>query len=119
MGAQTDLQSPRTRGISALEDRGQVWRQFLGGTQEDKPVAYRLASPQYHLDKKDPACWFISGETDDPSTHADAFRGRMKELGIRSDLTLLKEAPHSFLGKQVWFDEMIEVADAFFGETLE
>jgi arylsulfatase A len=119
MGAQTDLQSPRTRGISALEDRGQVWRQFLGGTQEDQPASYRLASPRYHLDKKDPPCWFISGETDDPSTHADAFRRRMKELGIRSDLTLLKDAPHPFLGKQVWFDEMIEVADAFFGRALK
>jgi len=119
MGAQTDLQSPRTREISALADRGQIWRQFLGGAQEDQPATYRLASPRYHLDKKDPPCWFISGETDDPSTHADAFRRRMKELGIRSDLTLLKDAPHPFLGKQVWFDEMIEVADAFFGRTLE
>jgi hypothetical protein len=43
----------------------------------------------------------------------------MKELGIRSDLTLLKDAPHPFLGKQVWFDEMIEVADAFFGRALK
>ena len=119
MGAQTDLQSQRTREISRMKDRGQIWRQFLGGAQEDKPATYRLASPLHHLDKNDPPCWFISGETDDPSTHADEFRRRMEELGIPSDLTVIKDAPHPFLGKQVWFDEMIEVADAFFGRTLK
>jgi hypothetical protein len=25
----------------------------------------------------------------------------------------------SFLGRQIWFDEMIEVADEFFGKTLK
>ena len=115
MGAQTDLQSQRTREISMNKDRGQIWRQFLGGAQEDQPATYRLASPLHHLGKMDPPCWFISGETDDPSTHADGFRQRMKELGIQSDLTVIKNAPHPFLGKQIWFDETIEVADAFFG----
>jgi pectinesterase len=119
MGAQTDFLSERTRDISAIEQRGKIWRQFLGGTQEDKPSTYRLASPQHHLDKKDPPCWFIAGETDDPSTHADGFRQRMEELDIQSGLTVIKDAPHPFLGKQVWFDEMVEVADEFFKQHLK
>lgn len=119
MGAQTDLLSERTRDISALQDRGQIWRQFLGGTQQDKPATYRLASPLVHLDKHDPPCWFITGETDDPSTHADEFRERMKELKIPSGLTVIKAAPHPFLGKQVWFDETINAADKFFSKTLK
>ena len=119
MGAQTDLESQRTREISRTADRGQIWRQFLGGAQEDKPATYRLASPLHHLDKNDPPCWFITGETDDPSTHADGFRRRMDELGIQSGLTVIKDAPHPFLGRQIWFDEMIEVADEFFGRTLK
>ena len=119
MGAQADLLSGRTREISRMKDRGQIWRQFLGGAQEDKPATYRLASPLHHLDKMDPPCWFITGETDDPSTHADGFRRRMEELGIQSGLTIIKDAPHPFLGKQVWFDEMIEVADAFFTKHLK
>jgi arylsulfatase A len=119
MGAQTDLQSQRTRDISRAQDRGKIWRQFLGGAEEDKPATYRLASPLYHLDKSDPPCWFISGETDDPSTHADAFRRRMHQLNIPSDLTIIKDAPHPFLGKQAWFDEMVEVADAFFTKHLK
>jgi arylsulfatase A len=119
MGAQTDFLSARTKEISAIEERGKIWRQFLGGSQEDKPATYRLASPFHHLDENDPPCWFITGETDDPSTHADDFRRRMDELKIASGLTVIKAAPHPFVGKQVWFDEMIEKADAFFSSTLK
>ena len=119
MGAQTDFLSERNRGISALEDRGQIWRQFLGGSQEERPATYRLASPLNHLDEDDPPCWFITGETDDPSTHADAFRAGMKEQGLPSGLTVIEGAPHPFLGKQVWFNETIDVADEFFAEHLK
>lgn len=119
MGAQTDLLSERNRGISALEDRGRIWRQFLSGSQEENQAAYRLASPLVHLDENDPACWFITGETDDPSTHADRFRQRMEELGIHSGLTVIKDAPHPFLGKQKWFDEMVETADTLFKRELK
>lgn len=119
MGAQTELQSQRTREISAIEDRGQIWRQFLGGSLDEKPETYRLASPLNHLDKNDPPCWFITGETDDPSTHAENFRGRMEEFSIPSGLSVIKNAPHPFLGKQVWFDEMVDTADNFFQNTLK
>jgi pectinesterase len=119
MGAQTDFLSQRTREISQIKERGQIWRQFLGGAQEDKPATYRLASPLHHLDKNDPPCLFITGQTDDPSTHADKFRRQMKELDIQSGLTIIKDAPHPFLGKQFWFDQMIEVADTLFKRTLK
>lgn len=116
MGAQTDLMSNRTREVSKTKE---IWQQFLSGSQQEQPTTYRLASPLHHLDKLDPPCWFITGGTDDPSTHADEFRQRMKELQIQSNLTVIKGAPHPFLGKQVWFDEMISVTDAFFQRTLK
>jgi pectinesterase len=119
MGAQTDLLSQRTREISSAIDRGQIWRQFLGGAQEDRPAAYRLASPLHHLDEMDPPCWFITGETDDPSTRAEGFRQRQDQLGIPSGLTVLKDAPHPFLGQQIWFDQMVEATDAFFAKHLK
>ncbi|MCA9079771.1 MAG: sulfatase-like hydrolase/transferase [Planctomycetaceae bacterium] len=119
MGAQTDLLSDRTRTISATEDRGTIWRQFLSGSLNDNPTMYQLASPLQHLDNDDPPCWFITGENDDPSTHADEFRHRMHELLIKTGLTVLPDAPHAFIGRQVWFDEMINVADEFFGRTLK
>jgi arylsulfatase A len=119
MGAQTDFLSNRTREISANEQRGAIWRQYLGGSQQDKPAVYALGSPLHHLDKTDPPCWFITGEMDDPSTHADDFRRQMNELGIASGLTVIQDAPHPFLGKQIWFDEAIETADAFFKAKLK
>lgn len=119
MGAQTDFLSPRTRNISAMPDRGQIWRQFLGGSQEEKPDVYQLASPLQHLDRGDPPCWLVTGELDDPSTQADSFRERMRELGIASGLTVLQDAPHPFLGKQAWFDAMVDAADRFFAKRLK
>lgn len=68
MGAQTDLLSERNTKVSASEDRGGIWRQFLTGSQSENPNTYRLASPLTHLDKTDPPCWFITGGNDDLST---------------------------------------------------
>ena len=119
MGAQTDLLSDRTREISAIEARGKIWRQFLGGALADQPDTYRLASPLHHLDKADPPIWLITGQNDDPSTHATAFRQRMQQLGLQSDLTIIPDAPHAFIGRQVWFNQMIQRTDAFFKQTLK
>ena len=119
MGAQTDLLSDRTREISAIEARGKIWRQFLGGALADQPATYRLASPLHHLDKADPPVWLITGQNDDPSTHATAFRQRMQQLGLQSDLTIIPDAPHAFIGRQMWFNQMIQRTDAFFKRTLK
>lgn len=118
MGAQTNLLSLRTREISASTDRGGIWRKFLSGTQSDQPASYRLASPLTHLDQADPPCWFMAGEKDDPSTHADSFRQRGEKLGVSMGLTILEDAPHGFLNQQHWFDEMLETADWFFSKQL-
>lgn len=119
MGAQTDFLSERRKTISAVEDRGRIWRQFLNGSQAEQPETYRLASPLAHLDKSDPPCLFITGELDDASTHAVDFRHRMKQLNILSKLLVIEDAPHPFLGKQLWFDEAMNAADTFFKKTLK
>lgn len=118
MGAQTDLLSERTARVSSEEERGRIWRQFLSGSQQDNPASYRLASPLYHLDRNDPPCCFVTGELDDPTTHADDFRTQLSKLQIPSSLTVIENAPHPFLGKQAWFDETIETADTFFKKHL-
>ncbi len=119
MGAQTDFLSERTRTVSASEQKGLIWQQFLGGTQEECRAVYAAASPLTHLDQADPPCWFIAGEDDDPSTHADVFRDQMKRHGVASGLTVIKNAPHGFLGKQIWFDQMVDNADQFFKDSFQ
>ena len=116
MCGQTDFLSERNRKISAEKE---IWQKFLGGSQEEQPETYRLASPLVHLDKMDPPCWIITGQLDDPSTHADKFRKRLDELEIETGMTLIEDAPHGFLNKQVWFDEAMETADKFFTKTLK
>ena len=116
MGAQTDFLSDRTKEISRER---LIWKQFMGGSQDERPEAYRLASPLEHLDKDDPPCLFITGETDDESTRATKFRMRMTELGLSSGLEIIQGAPHGFLTKQVWFDQMIDAADRHFERHLK
>ena len=116
MGGQTDFLSARNRRISAEKD---IWQQFLGGSAQQQPETYRLASPLVHVDRTDPPCWMITGEHDDPSTHAQAFRARLEELGVAAKLTVIDEAPHAFLNRQVWFDEAVEIAAEFFTNTLK
>lgn len=119
MGAQTDFLNDRTRSISNHIERGKIWRQFLGGNQAEKRETYQLASPIEQIDKADPPCLLITGENDDPSTHGNRFRQRLSENNIATGLTLIKGAPHPFLGKQVWFDQAVDAAAAFFTKHLK
>jgi len=43
----------------------------------------------------------------------------MSQFTIPTGLTVIKNAPHPFTVKQVWFDEMIEVAAPFFIKHLK
>ncbi len=116
MGGQTDFMSERNREKSAS---AAIWQAFLGGSQDEVPEVYRLASPLAHLDKNDPPVWLITGEKDDPSTRADSLRQKMDKLGIENGLTIIKDAPHPFTVKQIWFDQMMEAAVPFFNRTLK
>ena len=118
MGAQTDFLSERVRNVAASKEKGNIWRQFLGGTQQEQPETYKLASPIEHLTAKTPPIWFITGELDDASTHATMFRNKMEQLHNESGLTLIESAPHGFLNKQGWFDQAIEKAVEHFKTQL-
>lgn len=117
MGAQSDLQNARIAELSARPD-DPFYRTFLGASQAEMPQVYALASPRYHLDKSDPPLLFMSGELDDPSTHADAARTDLAKLGITTGLIVIPQAPHAFLGRQPAFDACVEASDAFFRKHL-
>jgi pectinesterase len=115
MGAQTHFMSERNREISAAKE---IWQAFLGGSQAEQPERYRLASPLTHLDANDPPVLLLSGEFDDPSTHAEEFRAKMKKLGLTTGYISVPNAPHGFLNQQKHFDFCIETTAAFFDEHL-
>ena len=118
MGAQSDLESERIGELSGKPD-DPFYRTFLGDSQAKVPQTYALASPRHHLDKSDPPILFMTGELDDPSTHADETRADLEKLGIPTDLTIIPQAPHAFLGQQRAFDTCVSACDAFFTRHLK
>ncbi len=111
MGGQSDFMSERNRLKSA---EAEIWQQFLGGSQDEVPDTYRLASPREHLDAGDPPILFMAGEFDDPSTHGDALRRDAMALGVPTGLFVVEGAPHPLLTKQESFDITLDQLDDFF-----
>ncbi len=118
MGAQSDLESERIRELSARPD-DPFYRTFLGAPQSELPQLYAAASPRHHLDRRDPPLMFLTGALDDPSTHADAMREDLAKLGIATELVLIPEAPHAFLGRARAFAAAVDACDRFFTKQLK
>jgi acetyl esterase/lipase len=114
MGARSDLLEDTLLEITTQEDRGKIWRQFLGGSLEEKRSTYKLASPLHHLDQSDPPMAFLAGQNDGAHTRGDTIRKRMMEIEIPSHLRTIDGAPHAFLNRQGWFDQCLDHAGAWF-----
>lgn len=107
IGAQTDFLSERIIEISETNTEQRFYKRLLGGPYSTHAPMYKLASPLTHLDPSDPPMLFMSGEHDDPSTHADKFRAQMDKHGIPQNYKTVLGAPHGFLRNQSWFDTSI------------
>lgn len=118
MGAQSDLEGERIRSLSA-QPTDPFYRTFLGDSYQQIPQVYALASPLHHLDPKDPPLYFMAGELDDSSTHADKMRAELEKMGIATGLLILPNAPHGFLGKPEAFATAVERCSAFFHQHLD
>jgi len=118
MGAQSDLESARIGELSGKPD-DPFYRTFLGDSQAKVPQTYALASPRHHLDKSDPPLLFMTGELDDPSTHADDARSDLTKLTIPTGLEIIPQAPHAFLGQQKAFDVCVSACVEFFTKHLK
>lgn len=118
MGAQSDLESERIGALSKAP-ADPFYRPFLGGSRDELPAVYALASPRHHLDPRDPPLMFMCGELDDASTRAEETRRQLEQLRIPTGLKVIPQAPHAFLGQQLWFDTAMETCDAFFTTHLK
>ena len=58
--------------------------QFIGGTYDEKPEAFRDASPVHHVDENDPPVLLIHGSLDGsvPVANSDALKARLDEAGV-------------------------------------
>lgn len=96
-----------------------IWVQFLDGKPSEAPENWRLASPMTHLDAVDGPMLFVSGEKDNVTTRAAEFRDQMRSLGIPEGAAVIANAPHAFLGRQVFFDEAVDQAAGWFDQHLK
>jgi len=104
MGAQTDFRrhydNIETSDPKPVGGKPNTWLQFMGARPSEAPERWKLASPITHLDAQDGPMLFITGETDNDTTHADKFREQMKALSIPEGLHIIPGAPHAFPGRQ-------------------
>ncbi|WFM69785.1 alpha/beta hydrolase [Halomonas sp. CKK8] len=99
-------------------DDGRLVVEFIGGTRAEKPDAYRLASPIYHVDADTPPHFLFHGRWDSlvPVDHATDFHAELLAQGVESELYLQHYRGHftSFLTR----DSAIEAGIAFLDKQL-
>ncbi|CAM3297472.1 alpha/beta hydrolase [Halomonas lysinitropha] len=99
-------------------DDGRLVVEFIGGTRAEKPEAYRLASPIYHVDADTPPHFLFHGRWDGlvPVDHATDFHAELLTQGVESELYLQHYRGHvtSFLTR----DSAIEAGIAFLDRQL-
>ena len=99
-------------------DDGRLVVDFIGGTRAEKPEAYRLASPIYHVDGDTPPHFLFHGRWDAlvPVDHATDFHAELLAEGVESELYLQHYRGHftSFLTR----GSAIEAGIAFLDRQL-
>jgi pectinesterase len=87
--------------------------QWLGGSWEQNPTAWKEASPLTHTGKQMAPILFVNSSI--PRFHAgrDDLVSEMKALGIYSEVHTLEDTPHPFWFFHPWFDPLMKYTLAF------
>ena len=82
---------PDIVGVGDLE-------QFLGGTPDDVPERYGLASPTSHIDVDDPPTFLVHGEADQivPLEQADLLAAQLEDSAVPYRFVKLPGVDHGF-----------------------
>jgi acetyl esterase/lipase len=70
--------------------------QLLGSSAVKRPDLARRASPVTYVDKNDPPFFIVNGEKDEsvPFQQSVLLKSSLDLAGVKSELTIVKEAPH-------------------------
>lgn len=87
--------------------------QWLGGSWEQNPTAWKEASPLTHAGKQMSPILFVNSSI--PRFHAgrDDLVEEMKALDIYSEVHTLEDTPHPFWFFHPWFDPLMKYTLAF------
>ena len=88
---------------------------FMGGTPDELPDAYALASPLLHIDGDTPPCFLVHGTNDVTVPHEQStlFAEAMRERGLRADLVLVEGQPHGFFNQDPHFEPIYAQVERF------
>jgi pectinesterase len=92
---------------------------FLGATYDDNPKRYTEASPITYLDCCTPPMLHMDGEHDRPAFRTDKTRKLLKDLGIQTDLIVVKDGPHAFWLFEPWYSLTVNSVDKWFAQTMK
>jgi acetyl esterase/lipase len=71
---------------------------FLGGTAEERPEAYRMASPVTYISPDDPPILTFQGDQDRtvPMCFAVALHKRLQQAGVQNELVIIEGEGHGW-----------------------
>jgi acetyl esterase/lipase len=96
-----------------------LFRLFLDGTPDQVPDRYKASSPVTYVSPDDPPVLTIQGDRDVivPVSQAHLLDAKLKEVGARHTLIVLKGQPHGFRGKHQ--EKAFQAAFAFLDKHLK
>ena len=100
-------------------DSRNLVRDFLGGTQPEKPDAHRKASPITYVDKSDAPLLIFQGTKDPlvPHNQSMAMAEAMTRFGAPGRVELLLGAGHSWGGPEI--KRTLDATNTFFDQHLK
>jgi len=88
---------------------------YLGGTPEEMPERFELASPIRFIDTNTPPCLLLHGTADVtvPCSQSTRFADAMHDCGRRAELILVDGVPHGFFNNPPYFDQTWPAIECF------
>ncbi len=88
---------------------------YLGGTPEEMPERFELASPIRFIDANTPPCLLLHGTADVtvPFEQSTRFAYAMHDQGLRAELILVDDVPHGFFNNPPYFDQTWPAIECF------
>ncbi|RAJ06563.1 acetyl esterase/lipase [Chitinophaga skermanii] len=102
-----------------LSAEGAVAAQWLGGTYEEKPANWVLASPLTHVNQHTAPTLFIN--SDMPRFHAgrDEYMDTLHRYHIPTEAITLNGTPHTFWFFHPWYNDVMQYVMRFLRNTFQ
>jgi acetyl esterase/lipase len=100
-------------------EEGKVASLWLGGTFEEKPNVWNLASAVTHCNEKTPPILFINSEMIRFHAGRDDMISILNKHYIYNEVKTITNSPHSFWFFDPWFDEIVVYSTQFLDKILK